>query len=79
MFLAFRFFAGCAGVAPLTIGAGSIGDLMAPAQRGTAMAIFSMGPLLGPIIGPIAGGYISEGWGWRWVFRILGIAVSSLS
>lgn len=79
MFLAFRFLAGCAGVAPLTIGAGSIGDLMTVAQRGSAMAIFSLGPLLGPIIGPIAGGYVSEGLGWRWVFRILSIAVRSPS
>jgi MFS family permease len=39
------------------------------------MAIFSLGPLLGPIIGPIAGGYVSESLGWRWVFRILAIAV----
>jgi predicted MFS family arabinose efflux permease len=49
--LAFRFLAGCAGVAPLTIGAGSIADLMVPEQRGSAMALFSLGPLLGPIIG----------------------------
>ncbi|KAI9046987.1 hypothetical protein LZ554_009062 [Drepanopeziza brunnea f. sp. 'monogermtubi'] len=71
MLLAFRFFAGCAGVAPLTIGAGSIGDLMVAEKRGGAMAIFSVGPLLGPIIGPIAGGFITQGIGWRWVFRIL--------
>lgn len=98
MFLAFRFWAGCAGVAPLTIGAGSVADLMVPEQRGSAMALFSLGPLLGPIIGkssrpalrallgkcltnwfytgPIAGGYVSEGPGWRWVFRILAICVS---
>ncbi|CAL3970828.1 hypothetical protein PZA11_007249 [Diplocarpon coronariae] len=74
MLLAFRFWAGCAGVAPLTIGAGSIGDLMKTEERGVAMAIFSLGPLLGPIIGPIAGGYIAESIGWRWVFRILGIS-----
>ncbi|CZR69920.1 related to multidrug resistant protein [Phialocephala subalpina] len=71
MLLAFRFWAGCAGVAPLTIGAGSVGDLMRAEERGGAMAIFSLGPLIGPIIGPIAGGYISESIGWRWVFRIL--------
>ena len=51
VFLAFRFLAGCAGVAPLTIGAGSIGDLFVAEQRGSAMALFSLGPLLGPIIG----------------------------
>ncbi|KUJ08154.1 MFS general substrate transporter [Mollisia scopiformis] len=74
MLLAFRFWAGCAGVAPLTIGAGSVGDLMRAEERGGAMAIFSLGTLIGPIIGPIAGGYISQSIGWRWVFRILSCA-----
>jgi MFS family permease len=51
MLVAFRFLAGCAGAAPLTIGGGSITDLMLPQQRGAAMAIFALGPLLGPVIG----------------------------
>lgn len=65
MLLAFRFWAGCAGVAPLTIGAGSIGDLMQAEERGGAMAIFSLGPLLGPIIGEfefLEGVSGEEGW-----------------
>jgi hypothetical protein len=51
MLVAFRFLAGCAGAAPLTVGGGSIGDLMLPEKRGGAMAIFALGPLLGPVIG----------------------------
>ena len=51
MLLAFRFLAGCVGAAPLTIGAGSISDLMVAKERGRAMAIFSLGLILGPIIG----------------------------
>jgi MFS family permease len=51
MLLAFRFLAGCIGAAPLTIGAGSISDLMVAKERGRAMAILSLGPTLGPIIG----------------------------
>ena len=51
MLLAFRFLAGCVGAAPLTIGAGSISDLMVANERDRAMAIFSLGPMLGPIIG----------------------------
>ncbi len=46
-----RFLAGFAGVTPLTIGAGSISDLIVTEERGAAMAIFSLGPLLGPIVG----------------------------
>lgn len=45
--IAFRFFAGCFGVSPLTIGGGTIADLMVQEKRGGAMAIWAMGPLLG--------------------------------
>ena len=51
MLIAFRFLAGCAGAAPLTIGGGSIADLMVAEKRGGAMAIFALGPLLGPVVG----------------------------
>jgi len=47
MLIAFRFLAGCAGAAPLTIGGGSIADLMLPEKRGAAMAIFALGPIIG--------------------------------
>ena len=36
-----------------------------------AMAFFGMGVILGPIIGPVAGGYLSETYGWRWVFFMI--------
>lgn len=49
--LAFRFFQGMAGVTPLTIGSGTISDLIPTEQRGKFMAIYSLGPLLGPVIG----------------------------
>lgn len=73
--LAFRLFAGIAGSCPITIGAGSIADVFIPQERGGAMAIFAMGPLLGPVIGPVAGGYLSEAAGWRWIFWLITIAV----
>lgn len=74
--LAFRFLEGVAGVCSLTIGSGTVADLIVAEKRGGAMAVFSMGPLLGPVIGPIAGAFLSEKEGWRWVFRVLTIAVS---
>lgn len=75
MLIGFRFLAGCLGVAPLTNGGGTIADLMAPAKRGGAMAIWAIGPLLGPVIGPVCGGFLSEAEGWRWIFWVLSIAV----
>lgn len=58
MLIGFRFLAGCCGAAPMTIGGGTIADLMPPAQRGSAMAIWAMGPLLGPVVGPVIGGFL---------------------
>ncbi|OJJ48413.1 hypothetical protein ASPZODRAFT_61473 [Penicilliopsis zonata CBS 506.65] len=76
--IAFRFFAGFVGVAPITIGSGTIADIMPREKRGAAMAIWSLGPLLGPVIGPVVGGFIVEDKGWRWVFWVL-VIVSGAS
>lgn len=45
--LVFRLFAGIAGSCPVTIFAGSIADVFKQEQRGGAMAICAMGPLIG--------------------------------
>lgn len=74
--LAFRLLAGIAGSCPITIGGGSIADVFSQKERGGAMALFALGPLLGPVIGPVAGGYLAQAKGWRWVFWVLTIAVS---
>lgn len=76
MFLAFRFLAGCGGSAPLTLGGGTIADVIPQEKRGGAMALYAMGPLIGPVIGPVAGGFAAQSIGWRWTFWILAIAVS---
>lgn len=43
-------------------------DLWAPEERGKAVGLYTLGPLLGPVLGPIAGGFIAERTTWRWVF-----------
>lgn len=73
MLVTFRFLMGCAGSAPLTIGGGTIADMMPTEKRAGAMSIWIMGPLLGPVIGPVASGYLVEAKGWRWVFWLLAI------
>ncbi|KAI0788016.1 MFS polyamine transporter [Fomes fomentarius] len=67
--LAFRFLAGLGGSAPLSIGGGVLGDLFRPEERGHAIAIFSLAPLLGPVIGPTCGAWIGQRSTWRWVFH----------
>jgi len=71
--IGFRFLSGCFGAAPLTIGGGTIADVIPAEKRGVAMALFAMGPLMGPVIGPVAGGFLSDAEGWRWVFWVLAI------
>ena len=76
MLIAFRLLAGCAGSSPLAIGGGTIADLFKAEERGVAIALYSLGPVLGPAIGPVAGGFLSQAKGWRWIFWLLAIVVS---
>ena len=66
--IAFRFLSGLGGSAPLGIGGGVLADLWLPTERGRAMALYSLAPLLGPAVGPIAGAWVAELSTWRWVF-----------
>lgn len=66
--ITFRFFAGLGGSVSLAIGGGVLGDLFTAEQRGRAMSIYSLMPLLGPAIGPIAGAFVTARTTWRWVF-----------
>ncbi|KAI1864240.1 hypothetical protein JX265_008611 [Neoarthrinium moseri] len=71
MLLAFRLLMGLSGSVPITIGSGSIADIMPVEKRGRAMSAWALGPLLGPIIGPVAGGYLIRAAGWRWVYWLI--------
>ncbi|KAK2463963.1 hypothetical protein APHAL10511_004014 [Amanita phalloides] len=66
--IAFRLLAGLGGSAPLSVGGGALGDIWRPEERGKAIAIYSLAPLLGPVLGPICGAWIAERSTWRWVF-----------
>jgi multidrug resistance protein len=72
--IAFRFLSGLGGSAPLALGGGVLSDLFTAEQRGRAISIYSLAPLLGPAVGPIAGGFITENTTWRWVFYATTIA-----
>lgn len=75
MLIGFRFLEGLFGSCPLTIGGGTIADMIVQQKRGGVMAIWALGPLMGPVIGPVAGGYLSQAKGWRWVFWVIAMAV----
>ena len=75
--IAFRFFAGGFGAAPVAIGGAIVSDMFQQNIRGKAMAIYQLGPVLGPLLGPIVGGYIAQRQGWRWTFWVASILVKS--
>lgn len=74
--IVFRLFTGIAASCPVTLGAGTIADLIPLEKRGVAMAAWVMGPVLGPTFGPLVGGYLSQAKGWRWIFWLVSIIVS---
>lgn len=72
----YRFLQGVWGVCPITIGGGTIADLMPPEKRGGAMSIWAMGPLLGPVVGPVCGGFLAEAKSWRWIFYVIAMCTA---
>ncbi|EKJ75017.1 hypothetical protein NXS19_007679 [Fusarium pseudograminearum] len=77
--IAFRLLAGLAGSCPLTIGAGSLADMISRERRGAAMSSWALGPLFGPVIGPVAGGYLSQAKSWRWSFWVVSILAGAIT
>jgi len=39
-------------------------------KQGAAMTIFGIAALLAPVVGPTLGGYITDNYGWRWIFYL---------
>ncbi|CAJ2512305.1 Uu.00g053200.m01.CDS01 [Anthostomella pinea] len=76
--IAFRFLSGLGGSAPLAIGGGVLSDLFTAEERGKAISIYSLMPLLGPAVGPIAGAFITENTTWRWAFYATTIADAAI-
>ncbi|KDQ64730.1 hypothetical protein JAAARDRAFT_28372 [Jaapia argillacea MUCL 33604] len=69
--IGFRFLCGLAGASPIACGGGSISDLFSERDRASAMAAYSLGPLIGPAIGPIIGGFVAQNIGFKYIFVII--------
>ena len=72
MFVAFRFLNGMA-VGAIVLNPSIVGDLFVTEERGNALAIEGIAPLIGPVLGPVIGGYVSQAIGWRWLFWLAAI------
>ena len=65
MLIVFRILGGGAAASVQAVGAGTIADIWEVKERGKAMGMFYLGPLMGPFLAPIIGGALAERLGWR--------------
>lgn len=45
-------------------------QIFPPERRLSALALWSTVAIIGPICGPLLGGWITDNWGWRWIFLL---------
>ena len=66
----FRFTQGLFSASVIPLAQSIMVQAYPEAERGKAMAIYSIGVLVGPVLGPVVGGVITEHLSWRWIFYI---------
>lgn len=65
-----RGLQGIGGGAMLSMPRATIGDIFNPKERGKWMGLIMSVFGIASIIGPFMGGWITDHWGWRWIFYI---------
>src|SRR5713101_4742364 len=65
-----RIIQGLGGGALLSTSQAILYEVFPREEYGTAMAIFGVGVMVGPTLGPTVGGWITDMYGWPWIFYI---------
>jgi DHA2 family multidrug resistance protein len=65
-----RILQGLAGGGLQPSSQGVLLDAFPKEKQGAAQTVFGIAALLAPVVGPTLGGYITDNYGWRWVFYI---------
>ena len=76
-----RLFSGGGAASAQAVGAGVVADIWKSDERGHAMSMFYLGPLVGPLFLPLVGGALVQRYGWRsimWFLSGWGILVLGL-
>ena len=68
MLIASRVLQGLAGGGLQPSSQGVLLDAFPPEKQGAAQTLFGIAALLAPVVGPTLGGYITDNYGWRWIF-----------
>jgi len=68
--IAARVLQGLAGGGLQPSSQGVLLDAFPREKQGTAMTAFGIAALLAPVVGPTLGGYITDNYGWRWIFYL---------
>ncbi len=66
----FRILQGAAGGALIPLSQSLLLQLYPRDKKGLALGIWSMVVVTAPIVGPILGGWLTDNYGWRWIFYI---------
>jgi DHA2 family multidrug resistance protein len=68
--VAFRFIQGIGGGALLSTSQAILLETFKKEEAGMANALFGLGVVVGPTIGPTLGGYLTDHFGWPWIFFV---------
>jgi MFS transporter, DHA2 family, multidrug resistance protein len=68
--LCYRTLQGLAGGILTPVSQAILRETFPPRQQAMAMSIFGMGVVLAPALGPILGGWLTDNYGWPWIFYI---------
>jgi DHA2 family multidrug resistance protein len=68
--LIYRTIQGIGGGSLIPASQAILRETFPPRQQGMAMAIYGMGVVLAPALGPVVGGWLTDRYGWPWIFYI---------
>jgi DHA2 family multidrug resistance protein len=68
--LVFRVIQGIGGGSLIPVSQAILRESFPDEEQGLAMAIYGMGVVLAPAIGPVLGGWLTDHYGWPWIFFI---------